>query len=259
MTIPACKFFRINIVMDYITRPVGILKPGQKNLSQDIGKIQDLLNKNLHLLPGTRKLAVDNSLGRNPEKSETVAAIIAFQSKVVKMVKPDGRVDPNGRTLKMLIANAQKTRPANVIQFINKTVTDAKKINIKYKIPASILIAQAALESGWGKKVKDNAYFGIKTHSSTGSSTTFTTTEVINGTRVTIKDSFRAYKNFSEAAEDYGKFLTTQPRYKPALAYSKDPIKFAEALQNAGYATDPVYAKKLQSIITQYQLDEYDQ
>lgn len=245
--------------MPSITTSVGMLKPGEKSLPQDIGVVQRLLNQNLHLLPGTARLSVDKSLGKEPKKSKTVAAIIAFQSKVVKMTKPDGRVDPNGKTLRALIANAKKPRPANVELFIKKTVLDAKRIDKKYKIPASILIAQAALESGWGKKVKDNAYFGIKTHNSTGASTTFTTTEVVDGKKVVLKDSFRAYKNFSEAAEDYGKFLSTQPRYKIAFSHSEDPLKFAEALQDAGYATDPDYAKKLKSIITAYQLDEYDQ
>ena len=201
----------------------------------------------------------DGKLGKKPEDSKTVAAIKEFQKKVVKMVKPDGRVDPNGRTLQKLNANARKARPANVTAFVNKIMADAKKINRKYKIPASILMAQAALESGWGRSVKGNAYFGIKTHDYKGTSTTFTTTEVIKGQKIVQPDSFRAYANFSEAAEDYGKFLTTQPRYKPAFAQSKDPAKFAEALQRATYATDPQYAKKLQSIIKTYHLDEYDE
>lgn len=240
-----------------ILKPVGISSKGEKNLSSDVRKIQEILNKNLHLMPGIKKLAVDGDVGKI-EVSKTIEAIKAFQAKVVKMIIPDGRVDPNGKTLKALNENARKPRPANVNQFVNKIVAEAKKIKIKYRIPASILIAQAALESGWGRSVKDNAYFGIKTHSSKGASTVFTTTEVINSKKVTIKDSFRAYENFGEAAEDYGIFLTTQPRYKPAFAHTKDPLKFADALQRAGYATDPAYAKKLKTIITTYYLDEYD-
>lgn len=242
-----------------ISKPVGILKPGDKNSPADVRKIQELLNKNLHLLPGIKKLIIDGIVGKNTDKSKTITAIKKYQSVVLKMTSPDGRVDPGGKTLKKLIANARKPRPANVALFVNKIANDAKKINLKYKIPASILIAQAALESGWGRSVKNNAYFGIKTHKSTGASTTFTTTEVINGKKITMKDSFRAYANFSEAAEDYGKFLTTQPRYKSAFTHSKEPLKFADSLQQAGYATDPSYAKKLQSIITTYYLTEYDQ
>lgn len=84
-----------------------------------------------------------------------------------------------------------------------------------------------------GRHVKDNAYFGIKLHKSKGAATSFTTTEFINGQKVTMKDSFRAYANFCEAAEDYGKFLTTNQRYKPAFAYSSDPYKFADILQSS--------------------------
>ena len=135
---------------------------------------------------------------------------------------------------------------------------DAKKIKVKYRIPISIIIAQAALESGWGRHVKDNAYFGIKSHKSKGAATSFTTTEFINGQKVTMKASFRAYANFGEAAEDYGKFLTTNPRYKNVFAHSNAPYKFANALQSSGYATDPQYAKKLRSIISTYYLDDYD-
>lgn len=98
---------------------------------------------------------------------------------------------------------------------------------MKYRAPVSILIAQAALESGWGRHVKGNAYFGIKSHHSKGSTTSFTTTEFVNGKKTTLTDSFRAYANFGESAEDYGKFLTTNPRYKPAFVQAKDPLKFA--------------------------------
>ena len=73
-----------------------------------------------------------------------------------------------------------------------------------------------------------------------------------------MSDSFRAYANFSEAAEDYGKFLTTNQRYVSAFAYTNNPSKFAEQLQVAKYATDPQYAEKLKTIISTYYLDEYD-
>ncbi len=109
-----------------------------------------------------------------------------------------------------------------------------------------------------GRHVKDNAYFGIKSHESKSAVTSFTTTEFINGKKVTMKDSFRAYASFDEVAEDYGKFLTTNSRYKSAFAHSNDPYKFANILQSSGYATDPQYAKKLQSIISTYYLDDYD-
>ena len=157
------------------------------------------------------------------------------------------------------LANAQKpTRPANVTAFINKTLADAKRIKAKYRIPISVLIAQAALESGWGRHVKANAYFGIKSHGTSGATTRFKTTEFTSGKATSLSDSFRAYASFKEAAEDYGKFLTSNPRYKSAFLYANDPLKFADQLQIAGYATDPRYAAKLKAIITTYDLIEYD-
>ena len=120
----------------------------------------------------------------------------------------------------------------------------AKKVKLDWGVPVAICIAQAALESGWGKSVKGNAYFGIKGKSPSGATTTFTTTEFEKGKKITIQDSFRAYKDFAESADDYGRMLKSNSRYAGCFAHSNDPLKFADALQAAGYATDPNYAKR---------------
>ena len=123
----------------------------------------------------------------------------------------------------------------------------------------SVLLAQAAHESAWGRHVKSNAYFGIKGKSPSGASTSFKTHEVVGGKSVTITDSFRAYKDFAEAADDYGRFLSQNPRYKACFSHTKDPGKFVDALAGAGYATDPDYASKIKNIIRRYGLTDYDQ
>lgn len=82
-----------------VTQSVGL---GGANNPADVRTIQTALNKLLQLIPGTNTLAVDGRLGSRPESSKTVAAIKAFQSKVVGMVRPDGRIDPNGRTHKKI-------------------------------------------------------------------------------------------------------------------------------------------------------------
>lgn len=82
-----------------IKSSVGI---GGTNNYKDIKSIQGAMNEILDLIPPTRILAVDGSLGRNPEKSKTVAAIKVFQKKLVHMINPDGRIDPNGRSHKFL-------------------------------------------------------------------------------------------------------------------------------------------------------------
>jgi flagellum-specific peptidoglycan hydrolase FlgJ len=82
-----------------------------------------------------------------------------------------------------------------------------------------------------------NAYFGIKGKAPTGDSSSFGTTEVINGKVIHTKAEFRAYQNYADSA---------------------DPVKFVEAIAKAGYATDPNYATSLQQIIQSNHLDQYD-
>ena len=78
-----------------ITQSVGL---GGANNLNDVKTVQTALNSLLYLIAPTRKLTVDGRLGSRPENSKTVAAIKLFQSKVVNMVRPDGKIDPNGRT-----------------------------------------------------------------------------------------------------------------------------------------------------------------
>ncbi|RZF90065.1 TIGR02594 family protein [Pseudoalteromonas sp. CO302Y] len=82
-----------------ITQSVGL---GGVNTPADVKTVQTALNKLLKFLPGTKALAVDGRLSSRPENSKTVAAIKQFQSKVVGMVRPDGKIDPNGRTHKKI-------------------------------------------------------------------------------------------------------------------------------------------------------------
>ncbi|MBN6058681.1 glycoside hydrolase family 73 protein [Aggregatibacter actinomycetemcomitans] len=124
----------------------------------------------------------------------------------------------------------------------------AKAIEKKWGVPAEVTIAQAALESGWGKKVKGNAYFGIKGKGSKGS-VNFGTHEVINGKKIGINDNFASYGGFADAANGYGEFLNKNKRYREAFKHKDNPVEFAKAVARAGYATDPEYANKLTSII----------
>ena len=78
-----------------ITQSVGL---GGANNLNDVKTVQTSLNTLLNLITPTKKLLVDGRLGSRPENSKTVAAIKLFQSKVVNMVRPDGKIDPNGRT-----------------------------------------------------------------------------------------------------------------------------------------------------------------
>ncbi|WP_025759757.1 flagellar assembly peptidoglycan hydrolase FlgJ [Enterobacter sichuanensis] len=119
-----------------------------------------------------------------------------------------------------------------------------------------LILAQAALESGWGKREIPAAdgrpshnLFGIKaTGDWQGKTTEITTTEYINGVKQKVKAAFRVYDSYEHALADYAKLLTRNPRYR-GVVQSGSPEQGAKALQAGGYATDPAYAKKLITII----------
>jgi flagellar protein FlgJ len=118
------------------------------------------------------------------------------------------------------------------------------------------LVAQAALESGWGKReirLADGSashnLFGIKAGPEwTGKVAEVRTTEYVNGTPQAQVARFRAYDSYKDAFRDYVDLLKDSPRYAHALQAS-DGNQFAVALQRAGYATDPAYATKLSRIM----------
>ena len=148
--------------------------------------------------------------------------------------------------------------PSGPAAFIASCLDAARDVKQKYSVPIAVLIAQAALESGWGQHVVQNAYFGIKGHAPTGNSVAFQTTEVIGGQVIHEAQTFRAYTSFADAADDYGRFLTTNPRYAGCFHYANDPVNFVQTLAAAGYATDPHYASKVVAVMRGHNLIAYD-
>lgn len=120
-------------------------------------------------------------------------------------------------------------------------------------VPANFILAQAALESGWGaREIRDAAgqashnLFGIKAGQRwAGDTMDITTTEYRQGLAMKLTQRFRAYEDYSAAFADYAQLLKT--RFGAAL--SQDADTFAEALAQGGYATDPAYAGKLKAVI----------
>ena len=117
------------------------------------------------------------------------------------------------------------------------------------------LVAQAALETGWGKRhiKRDNGQsshnlFGIKANGWSGERATTGTHEYVDGQRRTETASFRAYGSVADSFSDYVRMLKNSPRYQAALKAGSDVRGFAQGLQRAGYATDPSYAAKIAAI-----------
>lgn len=122
-------------------------------------------------------------------------------------------------------------------------------------VDARALVAQAALETGWGKRQIKHAdgstshnLFGIKATGWKGQSAVAGTHEYVDGVRRNETASFRAYSTPAESFADYVRLLKTSPRYQQALQAGTDVQGFARGLQRAGYATDPRYAAKIAAI-----------
>lgn len=141
---------------------------------------------------------------------------------------------------------------ARVEAFVGNLRDAARSAAAATGIPEKLILAQAALESAWGRREvrsDDGAptfnLFGIKADRSwRGSVAEATTTEVLDGVAQRVRARFRAYSSYQESFADYAKFLAANPRYSAVLVQG-DPAKAAQALQRAGYATDPDYAAKL--------------
>ena len=151
------------------------------------------------------------------------------------------------------------TSPEEFIRYMRPL---AEKVAARLGVNAEVLIAQSALETGWGRKIirhsdgtSSHNLFGIKARRDwTGPSATVNTLEYVDGTMQKTRDSFRMYESFAESFDDYAEFLTSNPRYRDAVSVSGDSDKFVRALQTAGYATDPDYADKIISIIDRHSI-----
>lgn len=147
--------------------------------------------------------------------------------------------------------------PASAQEFVLLHGPAARQAEAGSGIPASFMLAQAAHETGWGKKAirmadGSNSFnlFGIKAGADwKGATTTVLTTEFIDGGPRKLAQTFRAYASYDESFADYARLMQTSPRYREVVAHADDARAFAQGLQRAGYASDPAYADKLGRII----------
>jgi hypothetical protein len=140
--------------------------------------------------------------------------------------------------------------------FLASTVDGAVASDVRHGVPASITLAQAILESGWGRSAPGHNLFGMKGEGSAGS-TWRRVVEYRHGKRTTRKAPFRAYGSVAESIEDHARLLATSPRYERARAAGEDVALYARALQGT-YASDPRYARKLLDIVERYGLGRFD-
>ncbi|MCS4317469.1 flagellar protein FlgJ [Serratia sp. BIGb0234] len=234
----------------------GILSSDQSRLytsMYDQQIAQQMSQKGL----GLADMMVKQMSNANAVPSETAGTSpMALDDEVLRTL-PNQALE---QTLRRAVPKAPSAAPLplNNGNFVARLSTPARVVSQQSGIPHQLIVAQAALESGWGQREIPAAdgspsynLFGIKAGGSwDGPVTEITTTEFEQGAAKKIKAKFRVYGSYVEAMADYVKLLTNNPRYA-GVANTRSPEQAAQALQQAGYATDPQYASKLVSVIQQ--------
>lgn len=147
-------------------------------------------------------------------------------------------------------------KPESPEEFVDYAYQFSKSAAERLGVDANVIIAIAALETGWGTHLPSdgdavsNNYFGIKADSRwQGPAVDSETLEYSDGVFNKLKQSFRAYQDLGDSFNDFAEFLLGNERYSKALEYAGDTKKFLQEIQKAGYATDPKYADKILNVL----------
>lgn len=164
------------------------------------------------------------------------------------------------------VAIPQAANAADQDKFINTAGKSAKPSQDEYGVPASVTVAQAILESGWGESdLASDAknYFGMKCHDKKPGSiatdcTKVSTRECDDDDCWTTKAYFRVYDSMADSYRDHGQYLRDNSRYATAFDHTDDADKFIHEIADAGYATDPKYASKIISLMDDHDLYRFN-
>ncbi|MBX5493034.1 MAG: glucosaminidase domain-containing protein [Chloroflexi bacterium] len=235
------------------------------------------------LMPGQELLVLPVSgVIHTLAEGETLDAVAARYGVEVAAIQEANGL-PDTPTLRagdrLLIPNAQPPQPAPPVralpwpapgtgptfkqQFIDAAAAAAQETQRRTGVPASVAIAMAINETGWGtsRLARDaHNYFGIKGRVGEGPAGVvwMNTWEVLGGQNLYLREPFRAYHTPEESFLDFGLFLHANPRYRRALSMLDDPRAFVREIAAAGFATDPNYAAKIIRIMDAYNLYQYD-
>lgn len=200
----------------------------------------------------------DNQLSLHLTQGEGIGLADVFYRQMLHQYEQED-VDP--KTSQRMFPEQNQSPSNSSVQFdspqdfVSALYEDAHAAAEKIGVPAEMLLAQSALETGWGKKIVSDTrgnlshnMFGIKADSSwQGTTSAAASLEYENGVATRCVEKFRHYDSFRESFHDYVDFLQNNPRYESALRADAD--SYIEELQKAGYATDPNYAEKVRDVM----------
>ena len=199
----------------------------------------------------------------------TAVPVVEVKQEYLQKTQPSKELispDSNSATLTIASIPTQNFTPLSPQGFVEKIAPYAKQSAAALGVPVESIVAQAALETGWGRYLMKHEngnptynFFGIKADKHwPGEKVNVNTLEYRNGVAAEETAAFRSYSSPGEAFQDYSNFLSDKPRYQQALASfaeQNDPQSWGYHLQRAGYATDPNYGKKIAAIVSRLQKD----
>ncbi|WP_342720906.1 flagellar assembly peptidoglycan hydrolase FlgJ [Acidovorax sp. FHTAMBA] len=232
------------------TMKSGLMEGEQANLGQDM--LDQQLSISMSGMQGGLSEAIARQLSRQMGGADTSFSVPSTLS----LPQAQSRATLPSTSMP---AEATTQVPRGRDGFVQHLSGTAERVAQESGIPASFMLGQAGHETGWGKseirhKDGSNSFnlFGIKaTKAWTGKVAEITTTEYINGKAQKVTAKFRAYDSYEDSFRDYARLIKESPRYEKAesVAQSGSAMAYASALQKAGYATDPEYARKLSGAI----------
>jgi len=228
-----------------------------QQLSQNLAKrgmgLADVLTRQLSVQTDAKALAIGGEASTTVGRDGVAAALdIPLKPKAGPLKEGlDAGLQTQG------ISASGRTQAPHVQAFQEKLGAHAAAAEQVTGVPAKFMLGQAALETGWGKRMIRNAdgsnsnnLFGIKAGPGwKGKVATAVTTEYVNGVAHRRVEKFRAYDTPADSFKDYARMLSNNPRYEKVINSAGSPEAFAHGLQRAGYATDPNYGHKLSKII----------
>lgn len=202
-----------------------------------------------------KQLTRSGLVASNPNQEKTTPTSIAPEQLKEKKLKQSDSPGP----LRQWTERVESAAPAfkNPKEFVDKLWPHAVEASKELGIPPHFLLGQAALESGWGKRAirgqdgQDSLnLFGVKAGAKWGGEVVAAaTTEYVKGLPQARREEFRAYGSYAESFRDYVALLRSNPRYQGVFGQDVDAAGFARVMQQAGYATDPMYASKLARVV----------
>ncbi len=204
-------------------------------------------------------------LGADPAAGDDATSALGMPSTADDSSPWQRVLDRMGRGAMDVADTAARLLPGgDPVNFVRALAPHAAEAAKKLGVSVRALLAQAALETGWGKHLPRGGdgsssfnLFGIKAGSSwDGDKVSVPTLEYENGVAVRKRDAFRAYDSPADSFADYARLLSDSPRYAQALGQGENIAAFARGLVHGGYATDPAYVAKITAIANSQQMRE---